>query len=77
MNAAKVARQSSTPLLASSHPRGITPRSGAKSPEVARGFRRPFGHEGFARIKDEFRVRGRGFRGIRVRVHFEPPPEES
>jgi hypothetical protein len=32
---------------------------------------------GFTRIKDEYGIRGRGFRGIRVRVHFTSPPEDS
>ena len=48
-----------------------------EEPGGSKGFSTALRSRGFVRIKDEFGVRGRGFRGIRVRVHFEPPPEES
>jgi putative DNA primase/helicase len=43
----------------------------------SKGFSMALRARGFNRIRDEHGIRGRGFRGIRVHVHFGPPPEES
>ena len=52
-------------------------KSRGEEPGSSKGFSMALRSRGFTRIKDESGMRGRGFRGIKVRVHFAPPPEES
>jgi putative DNA primase/helicase len=52
-------------------------KSRGEEPGSSKGFSMALRARGFTRIRDAHGIRGRGFRGIRVHVHFEPPPEES
>ena len=41
-----------------------------------KGFSNALQKRGFTRIKDKHGIRGRGILGLKVRVHFEPPPPD-
>jgi putative DNA primase/helicase len=50
-------------------------KSLGEDPRGSKGFSMLLRSRGFTRIRNVSGMRGRGFRGIRVRVHFAPSPE--
>ena len=44
-----------------------------EEPGTSKAFGKAMRARGFLAIKDELGIRGHGFQGVRVRVHFEQP----
>lgn len=51
-------------------------KSRGDEPGSSKGFGTAMRSRGFAPFRNQYGFRGRGFKGIRVRMHFEPPPDE-